>query len=56
MDSDTDWTVANFNLEDIINNYNTWNNWTVCQQINSISFFKCYLETIHLKGKNEITE
>ena len=55
MDSDTDRRVANLNLEGITNNYKTWNHLTVCNLICSISFFKCYLQTIHLKNKNEIT-
>ena len=29
MDSDTDRIVINVNLEDIINNHNTWNHLTV---------------------------
>ena len=38
MDSDTDSIVASLNPEYIINNYNTWNHFTVCKRINSISF------------------
>ena len=40
MDRDIDRIVANLNLEDIINNYNTWNHVTVCKQMSTISFFK----------------
>ena len=49
MDSDTICLVASLNLEGITNNYKIWNHLTVCKQMNSISFFKCYLQTIHLK-------
>ena len=35
MDSDTDRIVAKLNLEDVMNNYNNWNNLTL---IGSISF------------------
>ena len=31
MDSNTDRVVANRNLEDIVNNYNTWNHLTMCK-------------------------
>ena len=31
MDSDTNCIIANLNLEDIINKYNTWNHLTMCQ-------------------------
>ena len=37
MDSDTESIVANLNLEDITNNYNTWNHLTVHKQISLIS-------------------
>ena len=55
MGSDTDSVVASLDLEGITNNYKTWNHLTVCKQMNSI-FFKCHLQTIPLKSKNEITD
>ena len=54
MDSDTDCIVASLNLEGITYNYNTWNHLAMCKQMSSISF-KCCLQMIHLKSKNEIT-
>ena len=53
MDSDTDHVVVNLKLEDMINNYNTWNHLIVCKQISTISYY-CYLQTSHLKSKSEI--
>ena len=38
MDSDTDHVVAGLNLEEIIQNYNTWNHLTVDKLISSITF------------------
>ena len=35
MDSDTDRLVASLNLEEVLDNYNTWNYLTVGQLINS---------------------
>ena len=55
MDSDTDRIVASLDLEGITNNCKTWNHLTVCKQINSI-LFKCHLQTIHFKSKNELKQ
>ena len=38
MDSNIDRIVVSFNLEEIINNYNTWNHLTVGKIINSLTF------------------
>ena len=38
MDSDVGRIVANLNFEEIINNYNTWNNLTVGKLISSLTF------------------
>ena len=56
MDSDTDVTVASLDLESITNNHKTWNHLAVYKQMSSIPFFKCYLQTIHFKSKNKITD
>ena len=55
MDSDTDRIVASLDLKGITNYYKTWNHLAVRKQMSSIPFFKGYLQTIHLKSKNEIT-
>ena len=38
MDSETDHIVASLDLEDITNNYKTWNHLAVGKQMSSISF------------------
>ena len=43
MDSDTDCIVAGFNLEEVLNNYNTWNYLTVGQLISSLTFLNVNL-------------
>ena len=45
MDSDTDCIIVNLNLEDIINNYNTWNHLTVSEQMSAMSL-KSYLHLL----------
>ena len=52
MDSNRDHIVASLDLEGITNNYKTWNRLT--NELNPL--FKCYLQTIHFKSKNEITD
>ena len=43
MESDTDHIVASLNLEEIINNYNTWNHLIVDKLISSLTFFNINL-------------
>ena len=43
MDSDTDYVVASLSLEEIINNYNTWNHLTVGKLISLITFLNVNL-------------
>ena len=40
MDSENNRVVANLNLEDKINNSNTWNHLTACKQMSPVSFLK----------------
>ena len=41
MDRDIDRIVVNLNLEEIIDNYITWNHLIVGKQISPLSFLKC---------------
>ena len=43
MDNDTDHIVASLNVEETINNYNTWNNLTVGKLIIPLSFLNANL-------------
>ena len=43
MDSNIDRVVASLNLEEIINNYNTWNNLTVVKLTSSLTFLNVNL-------------
>ena len=43
MDSDTDYVVGSLNLEEILNNYNTWNYLTVGKLISSFTFLSVNL-------------
>ena len=38
MDSDTDRVVSSLNLEEMINNYNTWNQLTVGKALSSTTY------------------
>ena len=38
MDYNTDRIVSSLNLEEVLNNYNTWNRLTVGKHINSLTF------------------
>ena len=49
MDSDTDHIIASLNLEEVLNNYNTWNYLTVGQLISSVTFLNVnLLHIIHI--------
>ena len=49
MDSDTNCIVASFNLEAVLNNYNTWNHLTVDKLESSFSFLNVnLLHIIHI--------
>ena len=49
MDSDTDRILALLNLEEVLNNYNTWNYLTVGQLISLLSFLNVnFLHIIHI--------
>ena len=41
IDNDTECRVASLNLEEVLNNYKTWNHLTVRKLISSLTFFKC---------------
>ena len=43
MDSDIEHIVASLNLEEVLNNYNTWNYLTMCQLISSLTFLNVNL-------------
>ena len=43
MDSNADRVVARLNIEEIINNYNTWNHLTVSKLISSLTFLNVNL-------------
>ena len=43
MASDTGRIVASLNLEEIWNNYNTWNHLTMSKRMSVLSFFNEYL-------------
>ena len=47
MDSDRDYIVASLNLEEIINNYNIWNNLTMGKLIISFTFLNINL--LHIR-------
>ena len=46
MDSNTDRVVASLNLEEVLNNYNTWNYLTVGQLISLLIFLN--LNLLHI--------
>ena len=49
MDSDTGCVFASFNVQEIINNYNTWNRLTMGKLIISITFINVkFLHIIHI--------
>ena len=49
MDSDTDRLVTSFNLEEVLNHYNTWNYITVGQLISLLTFLNVnLLHIIHI--------
>ena len=49
MDSDTDCVVASLNLEEVLNNYNTWNYLMVGQFISRLTFLNVnLLHIIHI--------
>ena len=55
MDSDTDRIVASLNLEQILNNYNTWNRLTVGKLISSLTFLNVNLLHIYLHVYKQMT-
>ena len=59
MDNDTDPIIASLNLEEIINNYNTWNHLTVAKLISSITFLNVnllYIIHIYLNVCKQMTD
>ena len=59
MDSDTDRVVASLNLEEVLNNYNTWNYSSVGQFISSLTFLNVnllYIIHIYLNMCKQMTD
>ena len=48
MDSDTGRVIANLNLEEILNNHNTWKYLTVGKLISSLNFLNVNLLHMHI--------
>ena len=49
MDSDTVRVLASLNLEEVLNNYNTWNHLTVNKFLSSLTFLNAnLLHIIHI--------
>ena len=59
MDSDTDHVVTSLNLEEVLNNFNTWNYSTVGQLISSLTFLNVnllHIIHIHLSVCKQMTD